>query len=135
MVTPKLFDLPTTRTYRDGDRFVASVGCNLTNDQIRRLWRSVDKFLRIKSALLVVNVVQVKLAISRLGSPLIPLTTDSTSSDSPLPGVVNLEVNAVEFEPSDVLCAWTPYPRKEYERYLKSWAGDDTELKMFYGGE
>lgn len=124
------------RNFRAGDRILATTCTELTEDQYRRLEKSIVKFVKTNVRFLVVNSQSVEIVLNRLDGSSKSLVAPSYSDDWLVAGlgVVNIDCSIINLGVGDSLVLFVkdthPGFGKTILNLVKKWAGSDVEVEF-----
>ena len=131
-----LIDVETDQPkFRDGDRVIARVSCDLRKDQKCNLIRTITKFAKAAVRVWIVDCRRMSVTLIRMGNRetlVSPMHIELISG--PLPGKMNLSLGVVEFQAFDVLeIRCRPESKQnaiEQAAHLKDWTGREVEVMV-----
>ena len=131
---PLLSDIQTTKIkFNPGDRVLVRVSSYLTQEQQKRLKKSIIKFVGEDVRILIVNCLESRLLRKRKNGLVERLADESyvKNQDKNL-GVANIKLSVIDFNPGDQLmfmCQKVSGLQKEQIKdWLKQWVGNDVEI-------
>lgn len=137
---PLLTDVhPTKIKFEAGDRILARVADDLNINQHQNLVRSIKKFAEADVRVLVVNCLSTRMMLVHKGGGGKMLASHEHALQQSLDlGVANVSCSPVKFLEGDRLILCVPpsvegLHKKQLERLLKEWAGDDVEVRIKVG--
>lgn len=139
MTNALLKDIQLKTEFADGDRVIVRTSSNMTEDQVKRIERSLKKSTKAELRVLVVNCLQLHIVLFRPGQQPQPISAPRHAEMIPsAPGTANVNLAKIEFLPGDILGVVPKgllnRPARELLRGgLARWAGDGVAIRILKG--